>query len=255
MQRFTHGLPQEMFEEALGEFLTSYSVDPFGSLLLLPTPALVRQARRRMAGSGLGVASSSVDTLEGFASQILEDHGAGSMLLDEMESTVLLRQVLMAGRKDLPMLFRKGEIREGFLHDLLTFLATCDDYGIGPEQLKACGDRGAQLSRVLKDYKDKEAGSGGFSRSGLLAMAGQLIEERRPSFSKCVSFGLYEPTPAQTSLLTALMTACQDAHHFVPYLDDDKLFSTPRTLGGERPIEVREPRGGPDGNVQAFPLR
>jgi ATP-dependent helicase/DNAse subunit B len=54
----------------------------------------------------------------------------------------------------------------------------------------------------------------------------------------------FEPTPAQTSLLTALMKTCQDVHHFVPYLDDDKLFSRTRALGREGPIEVREPEGG-----------
>ncbi len=97
MQRFTHGLPQEMLEDAQGEFLSAYSVDPFGSLLLLPTPAMVRQTRKRMMDSGLGVASSSVVTLEGLALQILEDQGAGLTFLDEMESTVLLRQVLMRG--------------------------------------------------------------------------------------------------------------------------------------------------------------
>ncbi len=82
MQRFTHGLPQEMFEDAHGEFLSAYSVDPFGSLLLLPTPAMVRQTRKRMMDSGLGVASSSVVTLEGLALQILEDQGAGLTFLD-----------------------------------------------------------------------------------------------------------------------------------------------------------------------------
>ena len=223
------------------EFLSAYSVDPFGSLLLLPTPAMVRQTRKRMMDSGLGVASSSIVTLEGLALQILEDQGAGLTFLDEMESTVLLRQVLMEGCKDLPLLFREGQMREGFLHDLSTFLATCDDYGIGPEQLRGCGERGPQLSYVLERYRGKEAEIDGYGRSGLLALASHLIEGKRPHFSKCVSFGLYEPTPAQTSLLTALMKNCHDVHHFVPYLDDDKLFSRPRALGREGPIEVREP--------------
>ena len=135
-------------------------------------------------------------------------------------------------------------MREGFLHDLSTFLATCDDYGIDPDQLRGCGERGPQLSYVLERFRGKEAEVEGYVRSGLFALASHLIEEKRIKFSKCVSFGLYEPNPAQNSLLSALMTTCQDVHHFVPYLDDDKLFSRSRALGREGSIEVREPEEG-----------
>jgi ATP-dependent helicase/nuclease subunit B len=226
LSRYTLGLPQCMSDLALEEFLRTYVADPFGTLLLLPTPSLVHQVRRRMALAGMAVASTSVSTLEELARQLLDVHDPGHVLLEGAEAETLLRSILMEGRDELPIFFRDGELREGFLPELLVLITTCGGYGVGNERLRDLGERGAQLSTVLERYAARlEAGSW-IDGPTLLGRAARLLPSSEQRYSKVVIFGHYEPTPAQRTFLKAIETIAADVHLFVPYLDDDKVFSS-----------------------------
>jgi len=223
-----YGLPGDGLDTFLRKYREAAAEDPFAAWLILPTKRLVTKTVRGLAESpGTTVLSSRICTLQEFCTEYFLANRTTTRLLGRAESRLLLQQILIANKKDLPLFFTRGNPSSATLESLQEFMQVVIRRKIAyPSCLGDLqSEKSRQMGMVLAAYKkmleDRELVDPDTVFSWTLRPSGHpIMSGQRP----CSYTGSIQPLPLEAELLSLLRNEAREFVVFLPSGSDEKVF-------------------------------
>lgn len=212
-------------ERFLNEFKAAYAEDPLYTTALLPTSAVARRIRGHLIRDLGSIVESSITTLDALAMERLAGSPGAKLLLDQIGSEMIIRELLQDRGSELPLFYDGPNLREGLVSPLRSFISTLLDFRVdypsclGELQSEKSTQIGKLFSWYLQLLKERNLLDG---HQLMEWLAGDLMERPGERRGTLLVFGLYDPTPAEKTAVSALCKCFRKAVCF--------------TMGGVDPV-------------------
>lgn len=253
MMKIINGLPKPLYERFLDDFKRAYSEYPFATIAIVPTSDLASNLRRSLAMGGTPIAGTSITTLSEHTLFLFESFNRDEVIVNSFESEMILRKIIIGNKERLPLFFRGGALRKGFVSEARSFFGTLFDY---QADYPAClgelqSPKSYQLAIIRDAYLDflRENSLLDPHESMQWAKSHMASEIGRP-ISQLLFFGLNEPKPIEKDLILALIKKSEATVYYQISNQNDKVFSD--DLGWLSPSSIETLNAREDGLTQLF---
>lgn len=195
------------YDEVIGQVRASLEKDPFGCLLILPSPMAVEQVNDRLLNDIGALLGDPVTTLKKFASSTFESVRTKEVLIEDPTVELIIADLMSRKVTEDSVLAGMLRDREHWAPEVRELFYTLERYRL---DYPAClGDEcrprqealGALYREYLKTLKDNEL----VDEVGVYDIAIQAIKARKvPVPKRLFLFGLTEMSPIEWTLTNAL---------------------------------------------------
>jgi len=183
--------------------------------------------RARLAESpGTDVLSSRICTLQEFCTEYFLANRTTTRLLGRAESRLLLQQILIANKKDLPLFFTRGNPSSATLESLQEFMQVVIRRKIAyPSCLGDLqSEKSRQMGMVLAAYKKMLEDRELVDPDTVFSWTRDHLVSNNVRPKTVFVYGIYSPLPLEAELLSLLRNEAREFVVFLPSGSDEKVF-------------------------------
>lgn len=206
------------YDEVIGQVRASLQKDPFGCLLILPSPMAVEQVNDRLLNDIGALLGDPITTLKKFASSTFESVRTKEMLVEDSTVELIIADLMSRKVTEDSVLASMLRDREHWAPEVRELFYTLERYrldypaclgnGRGPRQEAL----GALYREYLQTLKDNEL----VDEVGVYDLAIQAIMARKvPVPKRLFLFGLTEMSPIEWALTNALCGSSDEVDMYV----------------------------------------
>lgn len=232
------GLPGEMLDLIINNFVSAAAKDPFTSWLILPTERLVIHVSNRLTKNNIPFISSRICTLDGFCGILFEENRKKERFLSSNQSKLVLTEVLEEHAAEVPLFITRDHPSTGTINDLMHFMKVTLRRNVSfPECLLGLqSSKSDQLDTIITEYRNRLREEDLFDADTILQWTINYLDQSESSLLGTVFiYGLYEPMPREQDLLETLREHAENAYFFIPDGIDPNIFRR-RAGAGQKPV-------------------
>ncbi|HNX17064.1 MAG TPA: PD-(D/E)XK nuclease family protein [Methanoregula sp.] len=214
------GLPEQGPGAFIDRFISASAADPFSTWLILPTRRLVRTARETCAGKNIPIIPTRICTPDDLCFSYFEEHRTTTRLLSKPESKILLSQIIIDHKKELPLFFSGGRPSSGAIENFRDFISVITRRMIAyPDVLgDLSSEKTRQIGIVVNSYKEYLRSHDLADSDTVLDQVARHIRDHPDlrAFGQVFVYGLYEPLPIEQDLIRAVASVADACTVVVP---------------------------------------
>ena len=224
-------VPGSGFHDLLDRFTESFPENPKTHWLILPTNALVRQAKEMFSSRNLPVIPDRICTPDDLCLFLLSEYGDGITYISDPDARLLLSRVIADHGKELS-LFTSTRSPSG---RMLTDLQRLFSYIIRneltyPDCLGNLGTRKSdQIGMIYSAFNRRLGKLGHVNADTLLLWAVSTLEGKHAGrmlqlFTSALWLGQFNPAPLEKRLIQILAGKITDMVYVAPHGEDPTIF-------------------------------
>ncbi|QLH74483.1 MAG: PD-(D/E)XK nuclease family protein [Methanomassiliicoccales archaeon] len=216
--------PQDRIERVENELKEALRRDPFGAMMILPSPTACEQVIERILDDGITVLGEPVCTLDQLAKGIFRTCAEKEVEITRQQSELILRNVMEEHRAEVPDFHPLWGNLAPTVAELRALFDTWREFLVGIDRIK--GDaRRQQLKAIYLSYLRKLDENGFCDDIRIKEMAVRWLEQGKVKVPGTIwMLGLNELCPLDRMLAKALMERTERAV-FIARRDRGRVFN------------------------------
>ncbi|MCP1662277.1 MAG: PD-(D/E)XK nuclease family protein [Methanocalculus sp. MSAO_Arc1] len=219
-----HIRPGESPNTYISVAVAAMQQEPFDTLLILPTSRLVHTTRRQLEDTGISFIESSILTLSGYASHVVEKRSGDVTRIGNLEKELIIATLLAEKRYPILDPGQSGgaaiarELR--VLFDVLQERKIDYPAALGEAESRKSNEIGLLYSAYTRYLAEERLLD---TQTAIIRAADWIRSKKGPK--NVFIYGLYEPFPIERDLILALKETAEQFVYAVPYMPDSRCFA------------------------------